>query len=106
MAQQPELKIVYVDRPEVFETFADSVEKISVDGQVWRIEFCVTRLDEPKPPVIPGKKYPSCRLVLTAKAGLELHDKLKGLVAIMEKQGLVKQQSVPDITIPPGTKPN
>jgi len=103
---QPEMKIVYVDRPEIFETFADSVEKIGFTNQAWRFEFCVTRLDEPKPPVMHGKKYPTCRLVLPMSGGLELYDKLKGIIAMMEKQGMVKQQPIPDLTVPPGTKPS
>ena len=66
-------QIHFVDRPEVSETFADSIKVISFDGQTMRIEFCVTRMDEPKPPVPPtGRQYPVCRLVLAPNAGLQL----------------------------------
>ncbi|MDX2498322.1 MAG: hypothetical protein QNL11_10525 [Desulfobacterales bacterium] len=40
----------FVDRPEVSETFADSIHGLSFDGQSMRIEFCTTRLDSPQPP--------------------------------------------------------
>lgn len=104
--EAPKPQISYVDLPNVSETFADSVEKILVDGQSWRLEFCVTRMDEPKPPIITGKKYPACRLVLTLNAGLDLANKIKGLVEAMEKQGLIKTIQNPNLIVPPGTKPN
>ena len=37
MAQQPPMQIAYVERPEVSETFADTVEKLSFDGQTLRL---------------------------------------------------------------------
>src|SRR5260221_327977 len=104
--EAPKPQISYVDLPDVSETFADSVEKISVDGQSWRLEVFVTRMDEPRPPIIAGKKYPACRLVLTMNAGLDLANKLKGLIEAMEKQGLIKHIQNPNLIVPPGTKPN
>lgn len=107
MAQPPELKIIDVDLPHVSETFADSITKIGFDGQAWRLEFCVTRMDEPKPPIMPGKRYPACRLVLTINAGLELFNKLKGIIDIMEKQGAIKNIPAPNVVVPAGgSKPN
>ena len=41
--------IRYVDRPDVGETFADSITGLVFDGQTPRIEFSVTRVDEVKP---------------------------------------------------------
>ena len=59
--------IRYVDRPDISETFADSVSGLIFDGQSLRIEFAVTRLDEVKPNMpITGRRYPACRLVLAA----------------------------------------
>ncbi len=93
-------QIRYVDRPEVSEAFCDSLHSMSFDGRSWRIELCVTRMDEPNPPNPPtGCKYPSCRLVLTPDAGLELFNKLKGLVSMMQKSGALKQG--PPIPEPP-----
>lgn len=103
---EPKLEISYVDLANVSETFADSVEKINIDGNVWRFEFCATRMEEPKPEknVIPGKKYPVCRLVLTNNCGLDLFNKLRRLVEIMEKQGMVKTTQAQGI--PPNVKPS
>jgi hypothetical protein len=107
MPQQPEVKIVDVDRPELCETFADSILKIGFDGQVWRFEFGVTRMDEPKPPILPGKRYPACRLVLPPKTGLEFAAQLKGLIDVMEKQGVIKTMPAASMITPPaGSKPN
>ena len=106
VTEQQQFQIAYVDRPDVCETFADSVEKINFDGVTWRFEFCVTRLAEPKPPAVPGNRYPSCRLVLTAQAGLDLAGKLKGLVEHLEKQGVIKNTPAAALTRTGGTKPS
>ena len=98
MAQQPTMQITYVDRPEASEIFADTVEKLSFDGQTLRLELCVTRMDDPKPPSPPtGKKYTACRLVLPPLAALDLVNKLQQLVAMLEQQGIVKR-NVPPVT--------
>ena len=98
MAQQPTMQITYVERPEVSETFADTIEKLSFDGQTLRMELCVTRMDDPTPPNPPtGKKYTACRLVLPPLAALDLANKLQQLVAMLEQQGIVKRN------VPPGT---
>ena len=92
MAQQPMIRISYVDRPEVAETFVDTVEKLSFDGQTLRMELCVTRMDDPNPPHPPtGRKFTACRLVLQPLAVLDLADKLQQLVAMLEQQGIVKR---------------
>src|SRR5262245_45037597 len=39
----------YIDRPELAETFADSITALFFDGQSLRIEFAVSRVDEIKP---------------------------------------------------------
>ena len=39
----------YVDRPELVETFVDSITGMFFDGQSLRIEFAVSRVDEIKP---------------------------------------------------------
>src|SRR5436190_13216316 len=62
----------YVDRPELPETFADSVTGLFFDGQSLRIEFAVSRVDEIKPNTpISGRRYPACRLVLPPGAAVE-----------------------------------
>ena len=88
----PEKNIRYVNLPELSETFADSTNLILFDGQSVRIEFCVTRMDEPKPPKQPtAKKYPVCRLILTPEAGLKLSDAMKNIINAMQNDGSLKR---------------
>ena len=90
---QVKLETKYVDIPDLSETFADHIEKFFFDGQTLRIEFCVKRIEEAQPQKAPtGKRYPVCRLVLHQEAAIDLINKLQGLAAAMEKQGIVKRQ--------------
>jgi hypothetical protein len=63
--QKPAVQCSYEDRPELPETFADSVHSLVFDGQTVRVTFTVTRV-EPSPTGSPtaGKRLPTCRLVL------------------------------------------
>jgi hypothetical protein len=89
----------YVDRPELVETFADSIHSLVFDGQSLRIEFGVTRLDEVKQNVAAtGRRYPACRLVLTPAAAIELINRMQQVGSALAKAGVVKQ-------IPPATMP-
>lgn len=83
MTNQP--KFEFVDFPELSETFADSLQSMVFDGAQLRIIFAVTRLGQPKPPAPPtGKRYPVCRLVLTAQAAEDLRKQLNGLAAAIQ----------------------
>ena len=97
--------LTYVDRPEVSETFADSLEKVILDGGVARLEFVVNRLDQPRPPAAPtGKKYTTCRLALPMAGLVGLANQLHGLMQALSQQGAFRQ-----ITPAPGSpsgKPN
>jgi hypothetical protein len=89
--QIPKENVRYVDRPEVSETFIDSFHFATFDGTTFRIELCVTRMDEPKPPKPPtARKYPVCRLVMPPQATVELFNQLQTFINIMEQKGLVK----------------
>jgi hypothetical protein len=46
--QKPAVQFSYEDRPELSETFADSIHSLLFDGQTLRIIFAVTRV-EPSP---------------------------------------------------------
>ena len=106
MAQQ-KIEYQYVDRPEISETYVDTLEKMVFDGQTLRMEFCVNRMNEPKPPNPPtGKKYTACRLVLPPMGLIEMTNKLNGIVAAMEKQGIIKKEVIPVVAPIPGGKPN
>ena len=94
MAAKKQVELAYVDRPELSEIFADSVEKISFDGTALRIEFVVNRWDEPKAQTQPkGRKYPVCRLVLPANGAVGFFNQLSRLFAALEKSGAVKRDA-------------
>ena len=87
----PPEQIQEIDLPELQETFADSLGMSSFDGQAMKITFCVQRLQPPKPPKPPtAKKYPSCRLVLTPEAVVELFNTLQQTMGALQKAGLIK----------------
>jgi hypothetical protein len=83
--------IRYIDRPDVAETFADSVSGVVFDGQTLRIEFAVTRLDEVKPnSPISGRRYPACRLALSPAAALELINRMQQIGAALAQAGVAR----------------
>lgn len=99
--QVPQTQFQYVDRPEVSETFADSVHRIQYDGQTLRLEFAVTRLDEHKPPAAAtATRYPACRLVLSNAAAIDLMNKMQQITAGLIKAGVLKAEPPPGGTAP------
>jgi len=105
-AQPPQTvpSLTYVDRPEVPETFADSLERLFVDGASVRLEFVVNRFDDPQPPKPPtGKKYTACRVVLPIGALPQVLNQLSNIMKVLVQQG-VFQPVHPGPT--PGSKPN
>ena len=89
--QQPQVQWQYVDRLDVAETFADFVQRIQFDGQTLRLEFAVSRLEDQRPPAQPsGKRYPACRLVLSASAAVDLMNKMQQITAGLIKAGVLK----------------
>ena len=77
-AQRQAATIRNFDRPEVAETFADSITSLVFDGQSLRIELGVTRLDEVKPNMpITGRRYTACRLVLPPAAAVDLINRMQ-----------------------------
>ena len=97
-APQTQVKYQYVDRPELAETFADFVNRIQFDGQTLRFEFCVTRLeDQPAGGGAPtGTRYPSCGLVLSAGAAIDLMNKMNQITASLIKAGVLKADQKPE----------
>lgn len=77
-------KVEYVDVPGVGEVFADSVREAMYDGQSFRIELAVTRLEAVNGAAA-GKRYTACRLVLPASAALELSQRLSRVFSAMLK---------------------
>lgn len=92
-------QIVYTDRLDVTETFANSIDKCFFTEGMANIELCVTRLNKPDPPNPPtGKKYPACRLILTPQAVIQLFQGLNGIMGAMEKEGIIKTNPKPKPT--------
>jgi hypothetical protein len=84
----------YQDRPDLNETFADSVGRWTFDGNTLRMEFTVARLDDRKPSETPtGTRVPVCRLVLSTAGALELLTQTTQLAATLEKAGMIKKTS-------------
>ncbi len=95
--------IRYVDRPDVAETFADSVSGLVFDGQTLRIEFAVTRLDEVKPNTpITGRRYPACRVVLPPAAAADLINRMQQIGAALAQAGAVRAAARPGEASPGG----
>jgi hypothetical protein len=90
-AKQAQVKYQYIDRQEVAEVFADFVQRIQFDGQTLRFEFCVSRLEDQQPGApAAGKRYPACRLVLSAAAAVDLMNKMQQITASLVKAGVLK----------------
>lgn len=86
----------YVDRPEISEAFADSIQAFVFDGAVLRIEFTVTRYDDPKPPAPPtGRKATSCRLVLPPGGIVDLMSKMEHLKTALVSAGILTPAGAP-----------
>ncbi len=84
-------KLRYVDRPDVAETFTDSISSCAFDGQNVRIEFTVGRFEDPSAlGIVEGKQVPVCRLVLSAPALIELLNRLGQITDAMKKAGILK----------------
>ena len=90
-AQRPTAAIRYIDRPDLAETFADSISGLVFDGQSLRVEFAVTRLDEVKPNAqITGRRYPACRVVLPPAAAVELINRMQQIGEALRQAGVTR----------------
>jgi len=83
--------IRYIDRPELAEHFADAVTGLIYDGQTLRMEFGVTRFDEIKANTpITGRRYPSCRVVLSPAAAIDLINRMQQIAAALAQSSAAK----------------
>jgi hypothetical protein len=98
-AQRQAATIRNFDRPEVAETFADSITSLVFDGQSLRIEFGVTRLDEVKPNMpITGRRYTACRLVLPPAAAVDLINRMQQIGTALTQAGVTRTATRPSET--------
>jgi hypothetical protein len=95
-AQRQAATIRNFDRPEVAETFADSITSLVFDGQSLRIEFGVTRLDEVKANMpITGRRYTACRLVLPPAAAVDLINRMQQIGTALTQAGVTRAAARP-----------
>jgi hypothetical protein len=88
---QPKIQLRFEDRAEVTETFADSIGHWHFDGSSLRIDFLVTRFDQPSSPdTRNGRRLPACRLVLNSTGTADLLNECRRISAALEKAGLIK----------------
>ena len=87
----------YLDRPEVSETFVDSLEKISFDGTSIRLELTVNRLDNPSG-ASTGRKVTACRLITNPSGLLSIAGALNNLIGSLQQQGILKIAATPAST--------
>ena len=86
----------FVDRPELSETFADTVRHVTFDGATVRAELCVTRVQDGSGGAQNTKRYPTARIVMRPDAAVDLFIQLQRLVAMMEQRGIIKRQPRPN----------
>jgi hypothetical protein len=92
--QRQAATIRLVDRPDLAETFVDSVSGLVFDGQTLRIDFAVTRLDEIKPNTpVTGRRYPACRLVLPPAAAADLINRMQQIGEALTQAGLATRNA-------------
>lgn len=83
-------ELEYIDRPDVGETFVDSLESAMYDGSSLRMEFAVYRF---APPNANGKtakrKVTAVRLVIPLSGAIGLTSQLSALMEALEQQGAI-----------------
>jgi hypothetical protein len=85
-------KLKYVDRPEITEAFADSLETVIFDGLSVRMEFVVNRFEPSKPNTGPtGSKVTAARLVLPLAGVVNLLSQLNSLMTALQQQGALSE---------------
>jgi hypothetical protein len=98
---QPQL--TYVDRPEISETFADSLHRIWFDALQVRMEFVVNRFDDAQPGMAPtGKAMTACRLVMSLPGMIDMHEKLSAIISTLQAQNILRTVTQP----PTSGRPN
>jgi hypothetical protein len=84
--------LVYEDRPDLLENFADNVQRMTFDGRTLRIEFCVARKEDTPPGVnAKSKSIPVVRLILDLDGAVDLFNKINSLQAALENAGVIRK---------------
>lgn len=88
----------YEDRPELVETFADNVQRMTFDGRTLRVEFCIARMDDPDPKARKrtGRAVPVVRLVLDLDGAVDMFNKMNSLQAALQSRGVISTTAKAD----------
>ena len=91
------LSVQQIDKPEIQETFVDSIGAVIFDGQTLRIDGCVTRFGrQTSEGAVAARRYTACRLVLAPAAAVDLMNQLQRVGTELVNAGLLKQAKPPD----------
>src|ERR1035441_7827172 len=83
--------VPYTDLPALTETYADQLRMMHFDGYAVRLEFVVARHSVSGPDTVVARHVPVARLVLPPLSAAHLHEQLTGLLAGLEKLGVLKR---------------
>ena len=100
---QQAMQLTHADRPEISETFVDSLWRVSFENMVVKMELTVNRVDDPNPPAAPtGRAMTACRLVMPITGMIDMLGKLQAVMAQLQAAGVVTPISNP----PTSGRPN
>jgi hypothetical protein len=90
-AREPTFR--YEDVPDLAETFADTIGQWHFDGSTLRIEFLISRFDEPSGRTTDrtGRRRPACRLVLSTAAAVDMINHCRQMSDALQKAGMVQK---------------
>lgn len=97
----------YEDRPDLNETFADTVQRMTFDGRTLRIEFCAVRMDDPDPGAKKrtGRSVPVSRIVLDLDGAVDMLNKMNSLQAALQNTGVITKAAAPTPVVPAAPTP-
>lgn len=86
----------YIDRPEISEVYADGLSRLLFDGTCIRMEFVVTRFDEPQEGDPPRQwAYTSARVVMSRMGAVEFMNKVRQLERVLIATGVITPNPTP-----------
>jgi hypothetical protein len=81
-------ELTYQNRPDINETYVDTLETIVFDGSAIRMEFVVHRFDPPRSGGAPsGCRVTASRLVLPLGAAMNLQSQLSSMLSAAAEEG-------------------
>jgi hypothetical protein len=99
--EQEPVQLTYRDRPEIPETYADTLHVACVEGVVVKMEFVVNRPHEPTAPgaSVTGNALTACRLVMPLQGMVDMAKKLDKLLTQMHAKGILKSVAQGSATV-------